>query len=466
MASITSTGVGSGLDIQGLVSQLVEAETTPTLERLQSRETESVARISAFGLLRSVLDGLRGAASALGDDASASSRRVTSGDEEVFTAEADADTAPGRFDVEVQRLASAHKLATTGFADADASVGTGRLDIQVGDSQFSVEIGTEAQSLRGIRDAINAAADNTGVSATIVNVDDGSGGTVSRLLLTADETGEASRITVTVDDSDLGDADASGLSRLASAQLEDIGAAELDALVRIDGLAVTRGNNTIDDAVEGVTLRLQRADPDNPHALEVSDDTSGLRDRIENFVGAFNSVTETLREMTRFDPTTEEAGVLLGDTSMRGLDFQLRAMAGGAVPGSATFGSLAAIGIRTGDSGSLEIDGARLDAALRDDPQAVMRLFSSDRGVATRIESTVEGYVEFNGLLDVRTDGLNDRIAEIREQRSALERRAEALEQRYLARFAAMDSLVAQLQSTGDFLSQQIDALRAQSSRR
>ena len=95
-----------------------------------------------------------------------------------------------------------------------------------------------------------------------------------------------------------------------------------------------------------------------------------------------------------------------------------------------------------------------------------MRLFSSDRGVATRIESTVEGYVEFNGLLDVRTDGLNDRIAEIREQRSALERRAEALEQRYLARFAAMDSLVAQLQSTGDFLSQQIDALRAQSSRR
>ena len=363
--------------------------------------------------------------------------------------------------MDVQRLAESHRLVSqTGVASENAGVGTGTLTITVGTDAFDVEIDAGNNTLAGIRDAINDATGNSGVTASIIKVDDGVGGKVSKLILSADETGEASRIQVAVDDTDGDDGDTAGLSMLASANLNDPSPANLDALVLIDGEAVTSDSNILDDTVAGLTLTLVEADPGNPVTVSSTEDRGAAVDKVQALVDAFNAVIDVLRDSTRVDPNGANSGVLVGDSTARFLENKLRAGIVNEVEGvNSIFGSLGAVGVTTGDDGRLSLDSAKLESALAKDFEGVVGLFSSEQGVAARLGEQLEGYLSFSGLLDNRTDGLNAQIERVADRRAALALRESSLESRMLAQFSAMDALVAGLQATGDFLTQQIDAL-------
>ena len=462
MAGITTNGIGSGLDINNLVSQLVEAEVTPTRERLDREEATTLARISAFGLIKSAMGGLQSAVRGLADASGFVSGAVTSSDDEVLTATATGTTVRGNFSVDVQRLAEHHRLVMDqGVSSENATLGTGTLTISVGADSFDVAIDGSSNSLAGVRDAINNATGNPGVTASIIKVDDGAGGKVSKLVLSADETGESSRIAVAVDDADGNDLDVSGLSRLATQNLVDRSPANLDALVEIDGETVTSASNVLDDTISGITLTLAKADPGNPVTIASSEDSSAATEKVQALVDAFNGAIDVLREATNANPDGD-SGVLVGDATARFMENRLRAGISNAVDGvNSVFGSLAAIGITTGDNGRLEFDSAEFESALSRDFEGVVGLFTSEQGVATRLDAQLDDYLDFNGVVDSRTDSLNGQIARITERRVALGARESSLEARYLAQFSAMDALVAQLQATGDFLTQQIDALNA-----
>jgi flagellar hook-associated protein 2 len=192
----------------------------------------------------------------------------------------------------------------------------------------------------------------------------------------------------------------------------------------------------------------------------VSRDTQAAVAAVEGFVGAFNKMAETLDGLTDYDAEAEEGGVLIGDATLRGLEQGLRRALSGVtseVPGA--YRSLADLGLVTGRDGRLSLETGKLSEALGAEPQVVAELFAGAGGLAARLGESVSGYARANGLIDTRVEGLNSRIEDIGEQREALDRRIASLEERLLAQFSAMDRLVAELQSTGNFLTQQLASL-------
>jgi flagellar hook-associated protein 2 len=440
--AIAALGIGSGLDLNALVDQLVAAERKPREDRLNRREAEIEARLSAFGSIRGGLSALE---TALGKLAGIQQgRTATSSDSTRLAVSAGANAVPGNYSIQINQLATAQTLASAGFDDADGPVGTGTL--RVGDGPaLDVVIDAGNNSLRGIRDAINQA--DAGVQASIVN--DGSG---SRLVLSSNRTGAANTISVTVSGSD-------GLARLASANLTQTMAPQ-DAEAVINGLTVTSPGNSLDQTLEGLTLDLKgTTEAGAPITVTVGQDKGAVRSALNEFVKAYNGVVETVRDLTRYDPETREGSVLVGDSTLRAIRGRLvqglQQVGGGA---EAVFTSLVNLGVNSDRNGMLSLDSAALDRAMDQDFQGVISLVNE---VSGGLRDTVQGFTQSGGLLDARTDGLRTRMRDIGRQRAMLEARMEQFEARTVRQFGAMDSLVGQLQNTSQFLDQQLGALNA-----
>ncbi|ROR34921.1 flagellar filament capping protein FliD [Inmirania thermothiophila] len=458
MASIQSLGVGSGLDLASLVTDLVAAERQPTELRLNKREAKTQATLSALGTVKSALASLRDAVAALKDTDTFTGRTATSGDTSLFTASADGDAVAGSYEIEVVQRAAAHKVRSGDFASAGDNVGTGTLTISVGGDSFTVAVDASAQTLADVRDAINAADGNDGlVSATIVHVDDGAGGTVSRLVLTAGSTGAANAISVTVADDDGNDTDAAGLSRLASANLVEIRPAA-DAQIRIDGQTVSSATDTFADAIDGVTITVV-GEPETPGTtaeLTVAVDRGAVTAAVQGFVDAYNGLVATLGALTEYS-SEGASGTLIGDFTVRTLESRLRAELGAAVDGAdAAYDTLVELGITTDEDGMLQLDSAKLEAAMDAGLDKLSTLFAGSDGVAVRLYDLIDEYTGSDGILDAREEGLQALLDDIEAQREALDRRMEALEERLTAQFSALDSLIAELNTTSQFLAGQL----------
>jgi flagellar hook-associated protein 2 len=452
--SINAAGIGSGIDLEGLIQQLLAAEAQPAQLRLNQREAKLQGRLSAFGQFRSALEQLRTSVASLKDPAKFTVRTAVAANEELLSATATADAAPGVYEIEVVRLAASQKLASAAVASADTSVGSGTLTVSVGGAAFSVQIDSEAGSLADIRTAINAAPDNAGVTATLITANDG-----VRLVLTARATGAANTLTVTQSGGD------GGLAALAYdpgngiANLTELQAAS-DAQVVIDGFIYDSPDNQISEAVTGLTLQLLSVAPGSPSTLTVGDDSKASSKLVTDFVAAYNSVIKTLRELTNFNAATKAAGPLLGDPTLRGFQSALRNEVTRPLESGGEFQALFEIGLTTGVDGSLTVDSGRLGEAMADGYSAIAALFgATDTGVAQRLEALLAGFLDNEGIIDARTDGIQSGIEGLADAREALDRRLEQVEQRLRSQFTALDTLVSQFRSTGDFLARQLDTL-------
>lgn len=475
MASITAAGTGSGLDIEKIIETLTEAEGAAEGSRLDRREIEIQADISAYGSLKGALADFQEAISGLSSLNELAARSTTSGNEDIFTATASSGAAVGNSQIQVDQLASNHKLVSSvSFADADTAVGAGTLTIGVGTNTFDVTItGGQNNTLAGIRNAINDETNNTGVTASILTVSDGAGGTESKLVLTSDESGEDYALSVSVtSDSDMDDTDNSGLSAFNFDGSDGIDplvdfmtetSPAQDAKITIDGVfEAYSSSNVFDDAIEGVTITVNDADPANSYAMNVALDKTAISERLTTFVEAFNTLSDTLNFLTDYDIETQEAGLLTGDFAARTIETQLRRSISSVVE-SATgnFSSLASIGITTQRDGSLELDQTKLDKALNSNFDDVANLLASDDGVVKILDEKIEGFIQSDGVLKSRNETFLTQLKNIDEQRVKLEARVESFEERIRKQYTNMDILVSQLQSTGDFVAQQLDIIKA-----
>ncbi len=455
MASITSLGIGSGLDIAGLVSQIVAAERAPTQTRLDRREAEALGKLSALGSIKGAVSGFQSSLTSLQELDTFQGRSVSSGNEEIFSASADASSTIGRYAIEVQSLATANKLRSDPFADALTAVGTGTLTIASASGEaFSVDIESPANTLDDIAAAINAADGNTEVLATIVNSVDG-----AHLILSSASKGADSAITVTAAGGD------GGLDSLVYdpgnviTNLTEVTAAA-DGVLFIDGLEVRADDNVVTDAIEGVTINLLDAEPGTTYDLTIDYDVNAAREQLSSFVASYNSLLGALADQTSFDAETLQASPLFGESALRDLRGGIRSAVGGFLDtDSDLYSSLAEIGITTELDGTLSIDGGTLDNALAENFDEVGRLFAGENGFATQLDDLVAQYLEPTGRLETRTDVLELLVEDITEQRVALDERMLAVEERLRAQFTALDSLVGQLNNTSSFLGQQLTNL-------
>jgi flagellar hook-associated protein 2 len=454
MAGIQASGVGSGLDINSLVSQLVSAESASRSAPILRRETAATTKISALGTLKGALSAFKGALTPLRNLDVFSMRKATSSDTTRFTATASSKAAAGSYDVEVISLASAHRLASAPhLTGASTAIGYGSLEITVGDDSFDVEIAQDANTLEDIRDAINNASDNTGVQATLLTGTEG-----TRLILTSRKTGEDHAIKVAASGGDGGLAalsyDPDGVMNLEEKELAQ------DASLKISGFPVESSTNVVDDAIEGVTINLLKAEAGKEFTLDVSFDSASVTTRIQTFVTEYNNIQAQLTRLGNYDAATKTAGPLLGDSLLRSVQQDMRNGLTNPVAGlSGDYTALASVGITTTASGTLELDTAKLSKALGDDPDAVAHLFGADDGVAARLFAQVDARLQSGSDLDSRNTTLKRQMDDIGRQKEALALRMEQVEARYRKQFTALDSLLSQLQSTSSYLAQQLASM-------
>ncbi len=449
--AITAAGVGSGLDVENIVSQLMALERRP-LNAMQQRESEFRADLSAFGRLKSAINNFKGAMEGLGTLEKFQVYAADSSDEDILTVSADSSAAQGVFSIHVERLAQNHKLAGAQVDDAENTLIGGnvgdKLELQIGDgSSGTLSINLEAgKTLEQLRDAINEDESNPGITASVLNV----GGGSQRLILTSQESGYDSRIVAT----ETFDAASTALG-LAEANKKPDGTPldslnDLDAAFSVDGFDVTASSNTVTSVIDGISLDLkQTGDAD----ISIDRDVDAIKESMQGFVDAYNEVQGLIASLG--------AGELSGDSTLRSLQGQLRGVLNtGPESVSSVFSSLGELGVATQRDGTLSFDSSDFESALNTDFSGVAQLLANDdQGFAFRFAALAESILADDGLIDSREDGINSQIRTLENRQLSLEDRLELKEKAMRSQFAALDSLLGQMQSTSQFLVNQLGLL-------
>jgi flagellar hook-associated protein 2 len=392
MAAIPATGIGSGLDVDGLVSKLMAVEQQPITD-LDKKDGAVRVQISGFATYRGALSTFQGSLVGLEDASAYTASSAAVGDATVASATTTATADPGNHTLEVTNLAASQRLKSGTFKALTDSIGTGTITIKYGSyddptktftnnpdhGSQDVVIDAAHSSLSGVRDAINKA--NIGVSASIIN--DGTG---FRLVLASKDTGTKNGLSISVADGDGNALDAAGLSQLAYDPTLAAGpgknmiqvAPPADAKFLLDGIEITKPTNTVTDALSGTTLTLMKTNAGSPTTLNVGQDTSRVQSAVNAFIKAYNDLNSTTTDLTKYDAASKNSGPLQGDASIRQLSSQIRSGLGAILsdlPGG--FKSLTQVGITVQRDGSLSLNAGKLHDALTADPKAVQALFAT-----------------------------------------------------------------------------------------
>lgn len=467
--SLSSPGIGSGLDVQSIVSQLVALERRP-IQQLDKTSGKIQTQISALGKLQSALSTLRDAATKLTRSETWGAVTATSSKPEAVGASVAPGAQTGSYSVLVQQLASAQTLASSGYADANSAVGAGTLSIELGDfdavppvpkagaTAVAITV-TASDTLATLRDKINAT--DAGVAASIVT--DVSG---ARLVLRSRETGTENGFRVQVNgDADGNDTDAAGLSALS---FDPSGGPSFltrtkqaaDALVEIDGIALQSKTNQLSDVIGGLSLTLTQAGA-SPVEVTVARDDASVRKAVDDFVKAYNDAIGMLREQTKYDPATKTAGALQGDSASVALTRQLRALTGDTSSASSAFARLADIGLDVQTDGTIRVQSAKLDQAVAQSAE-LHKLFAATsndptaQGFGHRFKGFLDQVLGADGVLPSRTNALQARLRGNEAQKERLEQRIALTEQRLLRQYSALDTQLGQLNGLAQYMTQQL----------
>ncbi|WP_406666979.1 flagellar filament capping protein FliD [Gallaecimonas sp. GXIMD1310] len=451
MAAITNAGIGSGLDLESIINVYVNAQKKPQEALLNKREDTFNTQLSGVGKLKAALATFQETLGKLADAASFDQSKVdiTGPDTNAFSVTT-TNASNGSFQVEVGQLATGSRLASTNFASSATTFGTGgSLSFQVGSNSVNVAV-SSTDSLVDIRDNINSQANSLGVTANIINSDSG-----SQLVLSSSTTGAANQLSVSY----TGDASLADLStNLVSQQSAQ------DGQITINGAVVSNSSNIYKDAIQGVTITAQKQTT-GANTLTVSRDTQAVTDLMQNFVDSYNSLKGTLSQLS--DP---DNGPLAFDPLVRQLSSQMQTMLGGTVSGQPTdMNNLYQAGITFNNDGTMSISdvgvgsgpsGAeRLQDAINNNISQLGQLFAGTNGLATSLNGVLDTYTQNNGAIAQKETSLNDSLADISKQRDDLELRLSDYEKTLRTRFDGLDQIVAQYQSTGDYLTSALKSL-------
>lgn len=458
MATITSTGLGSGLDVESIVSKLVAIEKQP-ISDLQDRTSTIQTQISAYGKISSAFSSMRDAAAKLSNPTTWQALNATSSDPTMASVIAGTGSGAGTYALNVTSLASSQSLSSKAFANT-ATVGSGTMTIELGqysgtnNSTFTSKDGASPVSisisatdtLSSIRDKINGSG--AGVMASVVT--DASG---SRLVIRSKDTGEANGFRITTADDDGNNTDAGGLSALAfdptaSVSSMTMNTAAANAKLQINGLDISSASNTIDGAVDGLSINLLKA---GQSTVTVGQDKDSVKKAINDFVTSYNALMGLMRDDTKYDDSSKTSGPLQGDSTAVGLQSQLRNITSSGSTLGGAFQRLSDLGLSIGTAGTITVDDSKLTSALgnmSDLKNLFMGVDSTDpnnSGLASRWRAFADQVTGFDGQITTRTTGLQSRVTANNKRVDELTDRATAYEARVRAQYTALDTQMAKL---------------------
>lgn len=478
MAGLQVAGIGSGLDVESIVTQLMAVSRKP-IETLDKNSKKIQTQISDMGRMKAAFEKLQNAMKTLSNPTTSQTNllglKTASSESTVASAAVNPGASFGNYNLEVISLAQGQKtISNQTFASNTAPITSSESTISIvkgkisgGSLNATTGIYTGATfstdksptditiaagaSLNDIKDAINKA--NIGTKASVIF-----DGTSYQLSLTTTGLGvnESLKITSTGDAtvSSLIDYDVENAQNLRQIQ----SASNLTA--KIDGIPVSFPTNTVTDAIAGVTLYAYKT---GTASISVSQDTSMISGAITSLTSAWNELTSLYNANAGYNSTTKTAGSLFGDSYLRSTFSQLRQnlFSSTGTPGSISqqFNNLGNLGITIAKNGIATLDSAKLSKALAENPENVYNLFASNNGnlFASAI-STLSTVIEGKGL-ETRIEGLNSRVKSIANQKQSIEDRLANEEKTLRRRFSSLDTMMANMNQTGNFLSQQLSNL-------
>ncbi|MDP3616413.1 MAG: flagellar filament capping protein FliD [Rhodoferax sp.] len=477
MAAISSLGVGSNLDLSGLLDKLAASESQP-LVALQRQQISYTAKLSAYGILQNALSSFQAAASKLADATLFKGATVASSAADVLSASADSTAVAGSYAVSVTQLAQAQSLVSGGVASTTSAIGAGAATTVTVDfgsiagtlnattgtynagatftadatrTPVSLTIDSTNNTLAGIRDAVNKTA-GIGVTASIVN-----DGTTNRLVLTSATTGQKSSMRISV----TGDAAVGSLLANDPAGTQNLRQTitATDAALTVNGIAVTSATNTVASSVQGVTMTLAKI---GSSTLTVSRDTASVESAVTAFVNAYNALQATASQLTKYDVAKKSGAALVGDSTLRSIQTGIRAALN--TPQAGALKVLSAVGVSFQKDGTLAFDATKLKAAFagnRDDVVALFAGTGGNTGFGTQVAALVGTFVSADGKLSNATAGVNITLKSLGTRYAATEVSVQAKVARYRAQFTQLDMVMARMNSTTSYLSQQFSSMSA-----
>ena len=471
--TISSAGIGSGLDVNSIVTQLMNVEKLP-LQNLQSAASTMQTQLSAFGQVQSLVSALHDSMAPLLASSSYSLTTSSSSDSASVSVGSSASATAGSYAVSVTSLAASQVVVSASgqFTDANATVGSGTLTLRqgswdanrtsfspaTGSSDVSVAI-SSGDTLAGIRDKINAA--NAGVTASIVIDANG-----ARLALQSTSTGAASGFRLTVADDDGNSADSSGLSRLAFDPAS--GAAQMtltqtaaNAQATVNGISVSSATNQLSDVVQGMSFSLNKLTT-SPVSISVTRNTDALKTMVSSVVSAYNALAQTLTQATAYNPTTKQAALLQGNATAQGIQNQMRSLVSGGALASSVFSTLSTVGVEYQKDGTLKVNDTKLTAAVGNLSELQKALTRSDgagantNGFITRLSAWTDGLLASTGTLPNQTHSIQARIDANSKDQARLNTKLALVEQRMRAQYTALDSTMSNANALSKYVTQQI----------
>ncbi|MDU6923568.1 flagellar filament capping protein FliD [Franconibacter helveticus] len=464
MASISTLGVGSGLDLSSILDSLETAEKA-ALTPISTQQTSYTAKLSAYGTLKSALETFQTANTAL-NKADLFSATSTSSSSTAFSATTSGGAVAGKYTISVSQLAQAQTLTTRSTqSDSKTAIATtdSTITIQQGGDKdpVTIDISAANSSLSGIRDAINNA--KAGVTASVINVGNGQ----YRLSVTANDTGSDNAMTLSVSgDSALQSfMGYNGTSTDASNGMQESVTAQ-NAKLKVNNVDIENSSNTISDALENITLTLNDVTTGN-QTLTIKSDTSKAESAVSDWVDAYNTLQDTFSSLTKYtavdvgsDAQDTSNGALLGDSTLRTLQTQLKSMLTNS-SSSSTYKTLAQIGVTTDPStGKLELDSDTLKTALTKDADGVKEMLVGDgktTGTTTRIATNLTSWLSSTGIIQAAKDGVSKTLNNLTEQYNKVSDRIDSMVARYKEQFTQLDVMMNSLNSTSSYLTQQFE---------
>lgn len=462
--TISSTGVGSGLDVKSIVSQLVAIERQP-LQALQKTATKYQTQLSVYGTIKSQVSTLGDVAATLATSTGWSAQKASTSNSAAVTVTAGSSAVASSMSVTVQQLAQAQAVTSVGVTAGSGVGATGSLSIQLGKwTGASFAPGTSAatsvtvsatDTVAAIAAAINAA--NAGVSASVL-----SDGTNDRLVMRSSSTGLAAGFSVTPTGGNAvlnayGFTDSTRTTPSASGMF--MGQSGLDANLKVNGVALTSATNNMSNVMPGVSLQLLQTTA-TAVDITVTQDTDAVQKNIQSFVDAYNALNQTISDATKYSAATKTGGPLQGDSTTLGLQGVLRSMLGSSSTGS-TFSNLSQVGLERQTDGSLKINATKLDAAKLDMTN-LKKLFTTNNSDATtngfglKVRDFARGMITFDGAVSNKSSAIQGAITRNSSDQDRVNERATRVEAQLLRQYSALDTQMAQWNSLSSYMNSQI----------
>ncbi len=463
--SISSLGIGSGLDVTSIISGLMKVEQLP-LTALQTKATAIQSTISSFGAVQAAMATFRDAAAALSLPSTWNASAGTSADPSSVSVVATASAASGNYAVQVQSLAASQSTVSGTFASGDALVGAGSLHIDLGSwstgqaaftpktGSIGVDIAVDAtDTLATLAGKVNAAG--AGVTASVVN--DTSG---SRLVFSSSTTGTDNAFRITATDGGSGLA-AFGYDPAGGTTATTLTQGAANASATINGLSVSSATNTLTNVLDGLTLTLAKVSS-SPVQISVAQDAAAVKKSVQTFVDSYNALSTLLSTDLKYDAATSTAGPLQADSAAATLQRQLRSMIGGPSTSSTAFTTLSQVGLEIQTDGTLKVNDTKLTSALTNTPE-LKKLFTnvdtanpSNNGFGIKLRTLGNTVLGGDGLLTARVAGLNSNLARNQKDQDTVSAHIADTQARLQKQYSALDTRMAGISTLSTYITQQI----------